>query len=146
MNDAGYKPPATGAEAGEEERIVLATVQRLLNTVASHDMDEMSKILLPEGHAVQSRDHQIAHTELANFAEKIPAGPARLEERFYNPLVRVDDDIAMVWAHYDFLVGGKVHHWGTNIVSFLKQDGRWRVSGIADNGRTGPRPEDWEKT
>lgn len=146
MNDAGYKPRAAGAEAGEEERIVLATVQRLLNTIARRDKDEMSKMLLPEGHAVQSRDHQISHAKLADFAEKMPGGTARLDERFYNPLVRVDDDIAMVWAHYDFLVDGKVHHWGTNILSFLKQDGHWRVSAIADNGRTGPRPEDWENT
>jgi hypothetical protein len=53
------------------------------------------------GHAIQSRDHQISHTPLRNFPE-MPGGTARLEERFYNPLVRVDDDIAMVWAHYDF--------------------------------------------
>ncbi len=43
------------------------------------------------------------------------------------------------WRH------GDVHHWGTNILSFLKQDGRWRVSAIADNGRTGPRPVDWDR-
>jgi hypothetical protein len=49
MNDAGYKPPAARAEAGEEERIVLATVQRLLNTVASRDMGEMSKYFCPGG-------------------------------------------------------------------------------------------------
>jgi hypothetical protein len=68
------------------------------------------------------------------------------EERFNNPLVRVDDDIAMVWAHYDFLVDGDVHHWGTNILSFLKQDGHWCVSSVADNGRSGPRPQSWEVT
>jgi hypothetical protein len=100
----------------------------------------MSEILIPEGCATQSRDHQISHTRLRDFPEKMPGGTERLEERFYNPLVRVDDDIAMVWAQYDFLVGGEVHHWGTNILSFLKQDGRWRVSAIADNGRSGPRP------
>jgi len=91
----------------------------------------------------QSRDHVVSRTPLGEFAEKLPSGPDRVEERFYHPLVRVDDDIAMVWARYDFFVNGEVHHWGTNIISFLKQDGQWRVSGIADNGRTGPRPADW---
>jgi hypothetical protein len=37
-------------------------------------------------------------------------------------------------------------YWGTNILSFLKQDGHWRVSSVADNGRTGPRPQNWEVT
>lgn len=52
----------------------------------------------------------------------------------------------MVWAHYDFLVDGDVHHWSTNILSFLKQDGHWCVSSVADNGRSGPRPQSWEVT
>ena len=74
----------------------------------------------------------------------MPAGKAVLQEQFHHPLVRVDDDIAVVWSRYDWFVDGDVHHWGTNILSFLKQDGRWRISAIADNGRTGPRPADWD--
>ena len=138
MTDAGPDRPAAG-----EVEVILATAQRLLATVANRDKEGMSEILLPEGCAAQSRDHQISHTRLRDFPEKIPGGTERLEERFYNPLVRVDDDIAMVWAQYDFLVEGEVHHWGTNILSFLKKDGLWRISAIADNGRSGPRPMNW---
>jgi hypothetical protein len=46
----------------------------------------------------------------------------------------------VVWVAYDFLIDGAARHWGTNIISFVKQDGRWRISGIADNGRDGSRP------
>jgi hypothetical protein len=141
VSDAGFD-----RSADEEEEVILAIVQRLLDTVANRDKDGMSEILIPEGCATQSRDHQISRTKLQDFPEKMPGGTERLEERFYNPLVRVDDDIAMVWAQYDFLVEGEVHHWGTNILSLLKQDGRWRVSAIADNGRSGPRPENWGLT
>jgi Putative lumazine-binding len=130
----------------EEQKVIIATVQRLLDTVANRDKDGMREILLPEGQAIQSRDHQISHTPLSDLPEKMAGGTARLEERFYHPIVRVDDDIAMVWAHYDFLVNGDVHHWGTNILSFLKQEGRWRVSSVTDNGRSGPRPQNWEAT
>jgi hypothetical protein len=135
MSEAGSDRPTA-----EEEEVILATVQRLLDTVANRDKEGMREILMPEGCATQSRDHQISNPKFRDFPEKIPGGTERLEERFYNPLVRVDDDIAMVWAQYDFLVEGEVHHWGTNILSFLKKDGRWRVSAIADNGRSGPRP------
>jgi hypothetical protein len=127
----------------EDEQQVLAVVQRLLETVARQDRDGMRAILLAEGLATQSRDHVVTRTPLREFPDKMPVGPDRFAERFYDPLVRVDDDIAMVWARYDFFVNGEVHHWGTNILSFLKQDGEWRVSGIADNGRTGERPVDW---
>jgi hypothetical protein len=82
----------------EEEEVILATAQRLLDTITNRDKEGMSEILIPEGWATQSRDHQISHTRLRDFPEKMPGGTERLEERFYNPLVRVDDDIVMVWA------------------------------------------------
>jgi hypothetical protein len=95
--------------------------------IAHRDKEGMSELLVPEGCATQSRDHRISQTPLRDFPQKMPEGTARLEERFYNPRVLIDDDIAMVWAHYDFLVDGEVHHWGTNILSLLKQDGQWRL-------------------
>jgi hypothetical protein len=127
----------------EDQRQVLATVNRLLDTVARQDRDGMRAILLAEGLATQSRDHVVTRTPLREFPDKMPIGSDRVAESFYDPLIRVDDDIAMVWARYDFFVNGEVHHWGTNILSFLKHDGAWRVSGIADNGRTGGRPATW---
>lgn len=58
------------------------------------------------GSATLSRDHQISHTQLREFPEKMPGGASRMEERFHNVLVRIDDDVAAVVAQYDFLVGG----------------------------------------
>jgi hypothetical protein len=65
------------------------------------------------------------HTLLRDLPERLPEGTETLEERIYDPLFRVDGD---------------KHHRGTNIVSFLKREGSWRISGLADNGRSGPRP------
>ena len=128
----------------EDEKAVLDTVTRLLDAVAGRDKAAMRDVLHPGGVAVRSRDHVELCTPFPEFPDLMPGGDAVLAERFYDPLVRVDDDIAMVWAHYDFFVDGKLHHWGTNIVSLLKRDGRWVISGIADNGRTTERPEGWE--
>jgi hypothetical protein len=130
--------------AEQDRQSVLDTVARLLDTVARRDKAAMRELLHPGGVAVRSRDHVELCTPFPEFPDLIPGGDSVLEERFYDPLVRVDDDIAMVWAHYDFFVGTQVHHWGTNIVSLLKREGRWLVSGIADNGRTTGRPDGWE--
>ncbi|HEX4223082.1 MAG TPA: hypothetical protein VHZ97_12005 [Pseudonocardiaceae bacterium] len=130
--------------ATEEREAVLKTVQALLDTIPPRDGAALRELLVPGGSAVRSRDDQIICTPLVDFPNQLPGGTEVLAELFYNPVVLVDDDIAVVWARYDFLVDGKVHHWGTNILSLLKRDGRWRISAIADNGRTGPRPEGWE--
>jgi hypothetical protein len=135
MPDAGSRP---SLEA--EQRSVLAALQQFFDAMADHDEEAMRETLLPDGTAVHSRGDRVLHTRLSDLPGQAAAGTARVEERIHDPVVRVDDDIAMVWAPYDFLVDSVPHHWGTNIVSFLKRDGRWRISGIADNGRPGPRP------
>jgi hypothetical protein len=133
-----YPAPAT---AGDDERAVLATLRALLTAISDRDEAAMREILMPDGASVHAREGQVFHRKLADLPGRwlAVAGTARVEERIYEPLVRVDEDIAMVWAAYDFRIDGEVHHWGTDIVTFLKHDGRWRVSGIADNGRSGPR-------
>jgi hypothetical protein len=128
--------------ATEERAAVLETVQALMDAIPPRDGAALRELLVPGGSAVRSRDDKVICTPLADF--RLPGGTEALEERFYQPVVLIDADIAMVWTRYDFLVDGQVHHWGTNILSLLKRDGRWRISAIADNGRTGPRPEGWE--
>ena len=55
-----------------DEKVVLATVQRLLDTVEKRDKEGMGRILLPEGSAIQSRDHQVSYTQFRDFPEKMP--------------------------------------------------------------------------
>jgi uncharacterized protein DUF4440 len=125
----------------EEEEAILTVVRRLLDTIAHRDKAGLIKLLVPEGCATLSRDHQVSHTQLRDFPGTMPGGTSRMEERFSNVLVRTDDDVAVVLAQYDFLVDGEVHHWGTSILNFLKQDGQWRICAITDTGRSGPRPD-----
>jgi Putative lumazine-binding len=139
---------STTQQMPDDETAVRTVVKRLLGTIADRDPATMREILMADGGATQVRDGVVAQTRLGDLPDVIArgelfTGPSRLEERFYDPLIRIDENIALVWAHYDYLTDGAVHHWGTNILSLLKQDGVWRVSNIADNGRSGPRPPDW---
>lgn len=122
----------------ENEEAVLAVLNALLDGMSRRDREAMLSTVVREGWAVHSRDGRIFHESLPALVERLPPGPEPIEERIGTPLVRIDDDIAMVWVDYEFLIAGAVHHRGTNIVTFLKVDGRWLISGIADNGRTGP--------
>lgn len=139
MDDVASEQTEEQAEKQTEEQAVLATLQAFLDAIPDRDHQAMRARLLPDGGATHARDDTVTHTRLSAVPDRIKPGTERLEERIHDPLVRVDHDIAMVWAPYDFLVDGEVHHRGTNIVSFLKVDGQWLISGIADNGRTEPK-------
>lgn len=50
--------------------------------------------------------------------------------------VEVDGDLAVAWTPYVVLIGGKLHHEGTNIFNLLKiEEGEWKISGVADTYR-----------
>jgi hypothetical protein len=119
---------------------VLATLFALLDAISNRDSAVIREILMPQGVSSHVRDGGLFHVRFEDLPDRWAAGTARAEERIREPLVRVDENIAVVWVAYDVYVDGEAHHWGTNIISFCKQDGRWRISGITDNGRPGARP------
>ena len=64
-----------------------------------------------------------------------------MEERIHDPLVRIDHDLAVVWAPFEFLVDGKKDHCGTDLFNVVHTEGKWLIAGIADTGSKGLRGE-----
>jgi Putative lumazine-binding len=119
-----------------EERAVLAPLEKVFDGIAKHDRSLAKEQLLPGGMVTLKRSDRIVQMSFDQFVEHIPAtGTEKLEERIHDPLIRIDDDIAIIWAPYVFSIDGKGDHEGTDIVNLVKKDGRWLISGIADNGR-----------
>jgi hypothetical protein len=119
-----------------EEKAVLAPFQTLLDGIGKRDHDMMRSALLPGGMITLTRADKSQQLHYDAFIEHIPAtGTQKLEERIHDPLVKIDDNIAIIWAPYEFLVDGKVDHCGTDIAHLVKQNGKWLIAGIADNGR-----------
>ena len=121
--------------ASPEEQAVLATVQRVFDALAKHDKDLMRQQLLPGGMATLIRNGQPVQLHFDAFIDRL-GGTARVEERIHDPLVRIDNDIAIVWAPYEFLSEGKPDHCGTDVFTLFRRDSRWLVSAIADNSRS----------
>ena len=122
--------------ASPEEKAVLAPFQTLLDGIGKRDHEMMRSALLPGGMITLSRADKTTQLHFDAFVERIPAtGTQKLEERIRDPLVKIDDNIAMIWAPYEFLIDGKVDHCGTDIAHLVKHDGKWLIAGIADNGR-----------
>ncbi len=71
------------------------------------------------------------------FADRVSRpGTTQIEERIHDPMVRIDRDLAVVWAPFEFLVNGKVDHCGTDLFDLIRTDGKWFIASIEDTGRT----------
>lgn len=122
--------------ATPEEQAVLAPIQAMFDGMGRRDAAAIKEPLLPGGTLVFMRDGKPVQMTFEAFAERVGhPGTTHIEERIHDPLIRIDNDLAVVWAPFDFLVDGKVDHCGTDLFNLVRKDGRWLIAGIADTGR-----------
>lgn len=135
-------PPAAGAKSpSAEEKAVLQAVNGLFGGLARRDRAQMLQYLLPGGSATLMRKGKPVQLTFEALADRLSQpGTGTREERIRDPLVRIDDDVAIVWAPFEFLIDGKVDHCGRDIVQLVRVDGRWLISAIGDNNRTDCKP------
>jgi len=119
-----------------EEKEVLAPINAMFDSMAKHDVAAFKKPLLPGGTMVLMRKGQPKQLTFDAFAELIAKpGKEQIEERIHDPLVKIDNDLAVVWAPFDFLVDGKVDHCGTDLFNLVHTDGKWLIASVADTSR-----------
>ena len=85
---------------------------------------------------VLMRDGKPTQMTFAAFAERV-AKPSKvqIEEKIHDPLIRVDNDLAVVWAPFVFLSDGKVNHCGTDLFNLVRVNGKWLIASVADTGK-----------
>jgi hypothetical protein len=122
--------------ATEAEQAVLAPITEMFSAMSKHDVAAFKKPLLAGGTMVLMRDGKPTQMTFDTFADLVgKPGKAPIEERIHDPLVRVDNDLAVVWAPFEFLVDSKVDHCGTDLFNLVRVNGQWLIASIADTGR-----------
>jgi putative lumazine-binding protein len=122
--------------ATAQHEAVLAPVMALFDGMAKRNPQGIRKPLLAGGTMVLMRDGKPTQMTFEAFAVRAGRpGATHIEERIHNPLVRIDHDLAVVWAPFEFLIEGKVDHCGTDLFNLIRIDGKWLIASIADTGR-----------
>src|SRR5215813_4392291 len=119
-----------------EQQAVLAPLTQLFDAMAKRDAAAMKKPLLSGGTMVLMRDGKPVQMTFEDFADRVgKPGTTHIQERIHDPLVRIDHDLAVVWAPFEFLVDDKVDHCGTDLFTLVRTDGQWVIASVADTGR-----------
>jgi hypothetical protein len=118
-----------------EEQAVLAPIHAMFDGMSKRDAAAIKAPTLPGGAMVLMRDGKPSQMTFEAFAERVgKPGATKIEERIHDPLVRIDNDLAVVWAPFDFLVDGKIDHCGTDLFNMVRIDGKWTIASVADTG------------
>jgi len=138
----GHKVPE--ALTPEEQQAALKPLQLMCDGLVKKDFKLIQDQLLPGGMATQIREGKPIQMTFDFFDTRLQqlfeTSHDQFEETLYHPAVRIDHDIAVIWAPYVFTVNGKMDHCGTNVFTMYRESGRWLVSNVADNGRNDDCP------
>ena len=119
-----------------EQQAVLAPITQLFDGMTKRDAATIKKPLLSGGTMVLMRDGKPSQMTFEDFADRVgKPGTTQIQERIHDPLVRIDHDLAVVWAPFEFLVDGKVDHCGTDLFNLVRTDDKWVIASVADTGR-----------
>ncbi len=114
---------------------VLAPIDAMFQGMTKRDPAAIKAAALPGTILVLMRDGKPEQMTIEAFADHFSKPTEKhMEERIHDPLVRIDHDLAMVWAPFEFLVDGKKDHCGTDLFNLVYTDGKWLIAGIADTG------------
>jgi peptidoglycan-N-acetylglucosamine deacetylase len=119
-----------------QDQAVLAPIQAMFDGMAHRDAAAIKAQALPGTILILMRDGNPAQMTVEAFADRV-AQPSKtqIEERIHDPLIRIDNDLAVVWAPFDFLIDGKVNHCGTDVFHLVRTANTWHIAAIADTSR-----------
>jgi hypothetical protein len=143
LRGATTHAPATSVLAHEtpssdsaDQQAVLAPITQMFDGMSKRDAALIKKPVLSGGVMVLMRDGKPTQMTFEDFATRVgKPGTTQIQERIHDPLVRIDNDLAVVWAPFEFLVDGKVDHCGTDLFNLVRVDGQWIIASVADTGR-----------
>jgi hypothetical protein len=134
---------AAPAHAQDADRnAVLATVQKVFDAMRTRDtallrqaFDTSARLA---GVSTRGGPATVRLTAPAAFGAAIANAPAGdvWNERIWDPEVRIDGDVAQVWAYYTFHRNKAFSHCGVDAFMLLKVGSDWKITQLADSRRT----------
>jgi hypothetical protein len=138
-DEAGEGVPATPAEApgsqGNDAEVaaVVAVVETILHAINTADSDLARSVVLPDARVTAVRESGWGTITGEDFAAGIGDPEQGYVERMWDPQVRVLQNVATVWAPYDFYLKGEFSHCGVDTVQLVLVDGAWMAQSLLYN-------------
>lgn len=128
---------APDPEAAAEAEAVSELAATFLAALSAADTAELSRSLAPGAMVLSVREGEsgpiLRAVTREDFLTSLGGEDQELLERMWDPEVKVDGDVAMVWTPYDFFLNGEFSHCGTDAFTFLKGPEGWQVAAITYN-------------
>ena len=113
---------------------VVQVVNDLFDAMRRQDGQAMRALHMPEVALVRVPENAAPTVRLGSpdaFINSIVNAPAEPRERMWDAEVRIDGNLATLWAPYDFHLGDNFSHCGVDALQLVRTNTGWRIASIA---------------
>ncbi len=132
--DNSNRGPANAPPPDARDAVVDAA-NRLFAGMRERNEAALREVIHPRAQFIGLRGEPVARTA-EEFIARIVARTESVDERIWQPEVRVDGDVATLWAPYDLHFWDRFSHCGIDSFQFVRVDGRWRLVSATYTQRT----------
>ena len=131
--------PVAGLAQSTDETAVRAVVQRMFDGMRSAD-SAMARSVFADGARFASVDARntpstIKSDAVDGWIRAIANSARRWDEQIYDVQVRIDGNIAQVWAPYTFYLDKAMRHCGVDAFELLRDAAGWKITQLSDTRR-----------
>lgn len=133
---------AWSVSAQQEEKSVRAVIDKLFTAMQSGDSAKAATLFHPSARLQSTFTDRSGKTvlrsdEVRGFLDQIGGKPAgtTYEEKLLSAEVRIDENMATVWAPYEFYLNGQLSHCGVNAFQLIRLENSWSIIQITDTRR-----------
>jgi hypothetical protein len=122
-----------------------AAVERMFEGMRSANSDMVRGVLAPDARFAVINDTNgsaiVAAESMDDWVAAIGQSEGAWNEQIYDLDVRVDGDMASIWAPYTFYFQGSLRHCGINSIELLRGADGWKITQLSDTRRTEDCPD-----
>lgn len=131
--------PGIAHSQSADEQAVLTVVRTMFDGMRSADSAAVRAVFAPGARfaSVNARGGAAAieYDTVDSWIRAIANSNRRWDEQLYDVQVKVDGNMALVWAPYTFYLDKAVRHCGVDAIALLKGASGWRVTQLSDTQR-----------
>ncbi len=128
-------PTHASSQESAEREAVLSTVDQFFTAMTERNGNKLRALTVPGSLSIWAANPpESKELNFINYSQMISRfsgeGP-ELIERYWNPTVMIEGNIALFWAPYDFHIDGNFSHCGIDSFQLVKRDGNWLLSNLS---------------
>ena len=113
----------------EVEREIISVIDKFTEAINTKNPEIVSDILDSELDKIKYyvKNDSSYHKKSSSSLDFLKTSENKFFEKYWDPIITTDGNIASVWAPYEFYLDEVFSHCGTNLFFLVKENEKWRI-------------------